>query len=84
MYSMHNERKSVIAERVARTLTNKIYKKMASVSKNDRKKFSCLKKLKILCLVRMLLMILMENKLLEHSTKKNCEKQIKKSLALKK
>ena len=34
MYSTHNERKSVIAERFIRTLKNKIYKYMTSVSKN--------------------------------------------------
>ena len=34
MYSTHNEGKSVIAERFIRTLKNKIYKYMTSVSKN--------------------------------------------------
>ena len=34
MYSMNNEGKSVIAERFIRTLKNKIYKYMTSVSKN--------------------------------------------------
>ena len=34
MYSTYNEGKSVIAERFIRTLQNKIYKCMASVSKN--------------------------------------------------
>ena len=34
MYLTHNERKSVIAERFIRTLKNKIYKYMTSVSKN--------------------------------------------------
>ena len=33
MYSTHNEGKSVVAERFIRTLKNKIYKYMASVSK---------------------------------------------------
>ena len=33
MYSSHNERKSVIAERFLRTLKNKIYKSMTSNSK---------------------------------------------------
>ena len=33
MYSTHNEGKSVIAERFIRTLTNKIFKCMTSVSK---------------------------------------------------
>ena len=34
MYSIHNERKSVVAERFIRTLNTKIYKYMTSVSKN--------------------------------------------------
>ena len=34
MYSTHNERKSVGAERFIGTLTNKIYKYMTSISKN--------------------------------------------------
>ena len=34
IYSIHNEGKSVIAERFIRTLKNKIYKYMTSVSKN--------------------------------------------------
>ena len=34
MYSTHNEGKSVITERFIRTLRNKIYKYMTSVSKN--------------------------------------------------
>ena len=34
MYSMYNEGKYVIAERVIRTLKNKIYKYMTSISKN--------------------------------------------------
>ena len=34
MYSTHNERKSVVAERFIRTLKNKIYKHMNSISKN--------------------------------------------------
>ena len=34
MYSTHNEAKSVIAERFIRTLKNKIYKCMTSISKN--------------------------------------------------
>ena len=33
LYSTHNERKSVVAERFIRTLKNKIYKYMASISK---------------------------------------------------
>ena len=34
MYSIHNERQSVVAEIFMRTLKNKIYKYMTSVSKN--------------------------------------------------
>ena len=34
MYSIHNEEKSVVAEKFIRTLKNKIYKYMTSVSKN--------------------------------------------------
>ena len=34
MYSTHNEGKSVVAESFIRTLKNKIYKYMTSVSKN--------------------------------------------------
>ena len=34
MYSTHNEGKSVVAERFVRTLKNKIYKYMTSISKN--------------------------------------------------
>ena len=34
VYSIHNERKSVVIERFIRTLKNKIYKYMTSVSKN--------------------------------------------------
>ena len=33
MYSMHNEGKSIITERFIKTLKNKIYKYMTSVSK---------------------------------------------------
>ena len=34
MYSIHNEEKSVVAERFIRTWTTKIYKYMTSISKN--------------------------------------------------
>ena len=34
MYSTHNEEKSVVAERFIRSLKNKIYKYMTSLSKN--------------------------------------------------
>ena len=34
MYSTHNERKSVAADRFIRTLMNKIYKYMTSTAKN--------------------------------------------------
>ena len=34
MYSTHNERKFVVAEKSVRTLKNKIYKYITSISKN--------------------------------------------------
>ena len=34
MYSIYNKGKSVVAERVIRTLKNKIFKRMTAVSKN--------------------------------------------------
>ena len=34
MYSIHNEGKSIVAERFIRALENKIYKYMTSVSKS--------------------------------------------------
>ena len=34
MYSMHNEGKSIVAEKFIRTLKNKIYKYMTLISKN--------------------------------------------------
>ena len=34
MYSTHNQGKSVVAKRFIRTLENKIYKYMTSISKN--------------------------------------------------
>ena len=34
MYSIHNEGKSVVAERFIRTLKNKVYKYMTAISKN--------------------------------------------------
>ena len=34
IYSTHNEGKSVVAERFIRTIKNKIYKYMTSISKN--------------------------------------------------
>ena len=34
IYSMHNERKSVVPERFIRTLKTKVYKYMISISKN--------------------------------------------------
>ena len=48
------------------------------------KKFLLSRKLKILFRGHMLLIILMVKKLMEYFTKKNCKKQIKKSLELKK
>ena len=34
MYSAHNERNSAVAERLIRTLKNKIYKHMTAISKD--------------------------------------------------
>ena len=34
MYSTHNESKSVVPERLIRTLKNKLYKNMTAISKN--------------------------------------------------
>ena len=34
MYSAHNEGKSVVAEKLIRTLKNKIYEYLTSISKN--------------------------------------------------
>ena len=48
------------------------------------KRFLLLKKLKILCRRHMLIVILREKKSLERFMKKNCKKQIKKRLELKK
>ena len=48
------------------------------------KKYLSLQKLKALCRGVMLLVILKAKKLLKHFTKKNCKKQINKSLELKK
>ena len=50
----------------------------------DLKKFLLLQNLKVLFRGHMLLLILMEKKVLECFTKKNCRKQIKKSLEFKK
>ena len=36
MYSIHNEGKSVVAERFIRILKTKIYKYMTSISKNEK------------------------------------------------
>ena len=149
MYSTNNEAKSVIDERFIRTLKNKIYKYMTSISKNvyidkldnivrkynstyhtsikmrpvvlkiihililkkksmikilnlklvvmqefqntkifvlkgicqiGQKKYSLLKKLKILYHGHMLLMILMVKKLLVHFMKMNCKRLVNKNL----
>ena len=139
MYSAHNEGKSVIAERFMRTLKNKFYKYITSISKNmyinklddivkkynntyhtsikikpvdvkdntyidfkkevndknpqfkvgdqvksicqiGQKKYSLLKKLKVLYHGNMLLMSLMVKKLLVHFMKINYKLQINKNL----
>ena len=60
------------------------YQNIKLFLQNVMKKFLWLKKLKILCHGHMLLVILMVKKFLESFMKKNCKKQIKKSLELKK
>ena len=60
---------------------NSKYKSMFQIG---LKKFLLLKKSKTLFRGHMLFVILKENKLLEPFTKKNCKKQIKKNLELKK
>ena len=51
---------------------------------NRSEQYLAIEKVKVLCCGYMLLIILTKNKLLEHFTKKNCEKQFKKCLELKK
>ena len=88
MYSIHNEGKSVVAERFIRTLKKnlQIYyfsmKCITSVSIGAKiirktKKVLWLKNLKILCREHMLFIILTVKKLLEHFMKKNCKKKIR-------
>ena len=105
VYSTHNEGKYAVPERFFRTLKNKIYKYMTSISKkmyigkldnifakflqketlqNEVKKFSKIKKLNILFRGHILLFISMMKKLLKNYMKKNCKKQVKQSLELKK
>ena len=88
VYSTHNEGKYAVPERFFRTLKNKIYKYMTSISKKmyiDKlddifakflqvKKFSKIKKLNILFRGHILLFILMMKKLLKSYMKKNCKK----------
>ena len=40
MYLIHNEGKSVVAERFVRALKTKIYKYMNSISKNEKMRIS--------------------------------------------
>ena len=88
VYSTHNEGKYAVPERFFRTLKNKIYKYMTSISKKmyiDKlddifakflqvKKFSKIKKLNILFRGHILLFILMMKKLLKSYMKKNFKK----------
>ena len=53
-------------------------------SENQSEEDFVIKKLKILCCGRLLLMILTKKKLLKRFTKANCKKQIKKNLRFKK
>ena len=87
MYSAHNEGKSVVAERFIRTLKNKTYKYMTSLSKNvhidklDNIVNKCNNTYhKIKPSDGMLLVILMVEKLLEGFAKKNSNRQMKKNI----
>ena len=105
MYSVHNEGRSVVAERFIKTLKIKIYKCMTSISKNlyiDKLDDIIIKynhtypstiKMKPVEVKLITLMLSLVNKLMMEIlnfykrlrfTKKNCKKQIKKSLELKK
>ena len=105
MYSVHNEGRSVVAERFIKTLKIKIYKCMTSISKNlyiDKLDDIIIKynhtyhstiKMKavevklithMLSLVNKLMMEILNFYKRLRFTKKNCKKQIKKSLELKK
>ena len=59
-----------------------LYRKKGYTPDWFRKVFA-IKKLRILSHGHILLVILIDKKLLEHSTKKNCKKEIKKNLELK-
>ena len=96
MYSIHNEGKSVVAERFIRTLKTKIYKYMTLESKNvyiDKldyivgeyhntyhRTIKMKQFIKIQFLGHMLLMISMMKKLLEQFMKKNYKRLINKNL----
>ena len=67
-----------------RILKNKNSFAKGFVLNRSEEVFVIKKKLKALCCGHMLLVILTENIFLERFTKKNCKKQIKKSLELKK
>ena len=105
MYSVHNEGRSVVAERFIKTLKIKIYKCVTSISKNlyiDKLDDIIIKynhtypstiKMKPVEVKLITLMLSLVNKLMMEIlnfykrlrfTKKNCKKQIKKSLELKK
>ena len=96
MYSTHFEGTAVVAERFIRTLNNKIYKYMTSVSKTVyiddlddivnkyNNTYHRTIKMKPVDVNVKLLVVLMEKKLLKRFTKKNCNEQIKRILALKK
>ena len=105
MYSVHNEGRSVVAERFIKTLKLKIYKCITSISKNlyiDKLDDIIIKynhtypstiKMKPVEVKLITLMLSLVNKLMMEIlnfykrlrfTKKNCKKQIKKSLELKK
>ena len=80
MYSTHNVGESVVSERLIRTLNHKIYSHMTVVSKNIY--FDVLDD--ILYHGHTLFAMTRVKKLMDHSMKKNCRKQIKQNLELKK
>ena len=97
MYSTHNEGKSVVAERFIRTLKSKIYKYIISknvyidklddiVDKYNNTYHTTIKMKPIDVEYNTYINTDKETvkKLLEHFMKKNCRKQIKKNLELKK
>ena len=87
MYSTYHERKTVVAERFIRTLKNKIYKYMTSISKNmytDKLDDIVNKYNNTYHNTIKILVILKAKKLLESFTKKNCKKTNQKEFRVEK